>query len=122
VQGCTGVVTIGTDQDAETSVVGEGADPAVCECQYDWFVQNVPFDSDAAKAAGQGEDATTFTELNQQLQDDPQSMPEFVKEGLASSCGASAPTSTGPSGTAESQSGTTEAPSDTTAEPTDTTG
>jgi hypothetical protein len=122
VQGCTGIVTIGTEQDAETSIVGEGADTGVCECQYDWFVENVPFDSEAAEAQGQGGDAVTFTELNQQLQDDPQSMPDFVKEGLASACGDAAPASGGPSGTAEVQSGTSVAPSDTTVVPTESTG
>jgi hypothetical protein len=122
VQGCTGVVTIGTDQDAETSIVGEGADTSTCECQYDWFVQNVPFDSEAAGASGQGENALTFTELNQQLQDDPQSMPDSIKEGLESSCGSSATSSGGPSGTTEAQSGTTVAPSDTSATTTESTG
>jgi hypothetical protein len=121
IQGCTGIVTIGTDQDAETSIVGEGADESVCECQYQWFVDNLPFDSDAAKAAGQGDDATTFVELNQQLEENPNSMPDLVKEGLESSCGDSA-TSRGPSGTAEPQSGTSVAPSDTTVSSTESTG
>lgn len=81
-EGCTGIVTEGTGQDASTSSIGEGADLATCECQYDWFVQNVPFDSDAAEAAGLGPDAPNFVELNRQVQDDPNSLPEDIRQAM----------------------------------------
>jgi hypothetical protein len=100
IQGCTGIVTEGTALDASTSSVGAGADQATCECQYDYFVNNVPFDSAAAEAAGKGADATNFVDLNQQLEDDPNSMPDDIEQGLRTACGEA-----GSSG--EAQTGTT---------------
>jgi hypothetical protein len=106
IEGCTGIVTEGTALDASTSSVAAGADAATCECQYNWFVDNVPFDSDAQEAAGA---ATNFVELNQQLEDDPNSMPDDIKQGLQAACGGDgAPTTT------ESQAGTSIDPSATT--------
>jgi hypothetical protein len=108
-QGCTGIVTEGTALDASTSSIGSGASRAVCECQYEYFVTNVPFDSAAAEEAGAGPDAPNFVELNQQVEDDPESLPQDIKDGLqrcADSGGAS-------SGTGESQAGSTVAPSET---------
>lgn len=122
VQGCTGIVTEGTALDASTSSLegGAGADPQTCECQYNYFVDNVPFDSEAAEQQGEGPDAPNFVELNQQLEDDPNSMPDDIKNGLQAACldGNSVGTTQGPG---ESQSGTTVAPSDTAAETTTTT-
>jgi hypothetical protein len=102
-QGCTGIVTEGTAIDASTSSIGAGASQAVCECQYDYFVQNVPFDSDAAEEAGLGPDAANFVELNQQVENDPGSLPQDIKDGLQA-CADSG---------GESQSGSTVAPPET---------
>jgi hypothetical protein len=112
-QGCTGIVTEGTAEDASTSSIGAGASPAVCECQYEYFVENVPFDTEAAEAAGEGPDAVNFVELNQQVQDDPNSLPQDIRDGLQQACsdvgdGGSAPV------TSESQSDTTVTDGDTT--------
>jgi hypothetical protein len=96
VEGCTGIVTTGTAADASTSSVAPGASEDVCRCQYNWFVQNMPFDQQAAEDAGDGPDALNFKELNQQLQDDPTSMPQDVQDSLRSACldGGGATTST----------------------------
>ena len=85
-EGCTGIVTEGTAQDASTSSIGAGAGLATCECRYEYFVQNVPFDSEAAEAAGQGPDAVNFVELNQQVQNDPNSLPPDIRDGLQEAC------------------------------------
>jgi hypothetical protein len=107
-EGCTGIVTEGTALDASTSSIGEGADPSVCECQYEWFVDNLPFDSDAAEQQGQGPDAVNFVELNQQLEDDPNSMPEDIQSSLRTAClGGGGPTT---QGTGEAQTGTSAPP------------
>jgi hypothetical protein len=116
-QGCTGIATEGTAVDAPTSSIGEGAPESVCECQYDWFVENVPFDSEAAEQAGEGPDAVNFVELNQQLGDDPNSMPEDIQNSLRTACpndGGTTP------GTGEAQTGTSVAPPETEAETTTT--
>jgi hypothetical protein len=106
IQGCTGIVTEGTAIDASTSSVGAGADADTCECQYNWFVDNVPFDADAATAAGK---PWNFVDLNQQLEDDPNSMPDEIKQGLQAACGGD-----GAPATTEAQAGTTLDPSATT--------
>jgi hypothetical protein len=86
VEGCTGIVTTGTAEDASTSSVAAGASEDVCRCQYNWFVQNLPFDQQAADDANQGPDRLDFKELNQQLQDDPTSMPEYIQQDLRDAC------------------------------------
>ena len=80
----------------------------MCKCEYDWFVANVPFDQKTADSAGQGPDKVDFQELNQQLQDDPTSMPQDIQDSLNSACshGELVTPSTG-------QTGTSVAPSDT---------
>jgi hypothetical protein len=90
VEGCTGIVTTsGTAEDPSTSVViDNGANQDVCKCQYNWFVANVPFDQKAADEAGTP-DKVDFQQLNQQLQDKPDSMPEEYQSGLKSACGSS---------------------------------
>lgn len=121
IQGCTGIVTEGTALDTSTSSLegGAGADRGTCQCQYNYFVQNVPFDSEAAEQQQKGPDAVNFVELNQQLEDDPNSMPDDIKNGLQAACpdGNSVGTT---QGTGEVLSGTTVAPSDTAAETTTT--
>lgn len=115
-EGCTGIVTEGTGADASTSSIGEGADLAVCECQYDWFVQNVPFDADAAEAAGLGRDAPNFVELNQQVQDDPESLPENIRQAMRACADGTAPGTGEPQGEGagtSSTSSTTEPQGDT---------
>lgn len=84
-QGCTGIVTEGTAEDATTSSLGAGAPLDACECRYEWFVQNVPFDRAAAEQAGRA-DAVNFEELNEQLVDDPDSMPQEIQDGLNQAC------------------------------------
>jgi hypothetical protein len=117
IEGCTGVVTVGTAESASTSIVSDGAPAAVCECEYQWFVDNVPFDSAAAEEQGKGPDDLTFEELNEQLGDNANSMPQDIQDSLKSACqdGGSSP------GTAESQSGSTGSPNDTAIETTTTT-
>lgn len=115
IQGCTGIVTEGTALDASTSSIGPGAPLAVCECQYEYFVENVPFDSAAAEDAGLGPDAVNFVELNQQVENDPNSLPQDIKDGLQQACGDTGDAVSTP-GTSESQAGTTVAPSGTAAD------
>jgi len=96
IEGCTGIVTTGTAQDASTSSIAPGASEDVCRCEYQWFVDNMPFDQKAADENGQGPDRLDFEELNQQLQDDPTSMPQDVQDDLRQAClqGGGATTST----------------------------
>lgn len=126
IEGCTGIVTTGTtgtDGGAEgpsTSIVTtDGASSSVCKCEYDWFVANVPFDQKTADSAGQGPDKVDFQELNQQLQDDPTSMPQDIQDSLNSACNkgelvtpntAQTGTSVAPSGTAVETTTSTTAP------------
>jgi hypothetical protein len=117
IEGCTGVVTVGTAESASTSVVSDGASASVCECQYEWFVDNMPFDSEAAKTQNTRADGLTFDELNQQLGDNASSMPQDVQDDLKAACQGS---STSP-GTTESQAGSTGGPNDTAIETTTTT-
>jgi hypothetical protein len=86
IEGCTGVVTEGTVENPSTSIVTtDGASSGVCKCEYDWFVANVPFDQKTAATSGQP-DQVNFQDLNQQLQDDPTSMPQEIQDGLKSAC------------------------------------
>lgn len=119
IEGCTGVVTTsGTAENPSTSIVTDnGASRDVCKCQYDWFVENIPFDQKAADEAGTP-DQVDFQQLNQQLQDNPDSMPEDYQSGLKTACGTSTV------GAGESLTPTTRAaePTDTVAEETTSTG
>ncbi len=112
IEGCTGVVTSGTADSTSTSVITtNGASPDVCECEYNWFVDHMPFDQKAAEAQG-NRDALNFQTLNQQLQDNPDSMPQDIQDSLRSACAEGekvTPATTG-------QAGTTGAPSDTAVE------
>jgi hypothetical protein len=116
IEGCTGVVTSGTAESASTSIVSDGAPANVCECEYNWFVDHVPFDSEAAKTQDTRPDGLTFEELNQQLGDNANSMPQDIQDSLRSACpsGGTSP------GTTESQAGSTGSPNDTAIEPTTT--
>jgi hypothetical protein len=108
-EGCTGIATSGTAESTSTSVVTtDGASSEVCKCEYDYFVANVPFDQKAAEAQG-NKDAPNFQDLNQQLQDNPDSMPQNIQDDLRSKCAEGeqvTPTTSG-------QPGTTAPPSDT---------
>lgn len=117
VEGCTGVVTVGTAESASTSVVSDGAPTTVCECEYEWFVDNVPFDSEAAKTQDTRADGLTFDELNQQLGDNASSMPQDIQDSLKSACQGSGVSP----GTTESQTGSSGSPNDTAIETTTTT-
>lgn len=111
IEGCTGVVTTsGTAENPSTSIVTDnGASSTVCKCQYDWFVSNVPFDQQAADDAGTP-DQVDFQQLNQQLQDNPDSMPQEYQDALKSACGSSS-IGSGENVTPTTQAtGTTEAP------------
>jgi hypothetical protein len=114
IEGCTGIVTTGTtgsdgSGSPSTSVVTtNGASSGVCKCEYDWFVANVPFDQKTADSAGQGPDKVDFQQLNQQLQDDPTSMPQDIQDSLNSACsnGELVTPNTSPTGTSIATSGT----------------
>jgi hypothetical protein len=114
IEGCTGIVTTGTTGSdgsggPSTSVVTtNGASSSVCKCEYDWFVANVPFDQKTADSAGQGPDKVDFQQLNQQLQDDPTSMPQDIQDSLNSACskGELVTPNTSQSGTSIAPSGT----------------
>jgi hypothetical protein len=125
IEGCTGIVTTGdtatgdtamgdtatgdTAKSPSTSVVTtDGASSSVCKCEYNWFVNNVPFDQQTADSQGKGPDAVDFLELNQQLQDDPTSMPQDIQDSLNSACSKAelVTPNTGQTGTSVAPSGT----------------
>jgi hypothetical protein len=91
-------------------VAENGASGDQCQCRYNYFVAHVPYDKSAAEAAGTP-DAVNFTELNQQLEDDANSMPDDIKNALAAAC----PENAGPTpATTEAQTSTSIGTTDTT--------
>jgi hypothetical protein len=77
IQGCTGEGTGAT-----------GASSDYCQCAYRYFVDNVPFDADAAKEAGLPEEPN-FVAVNDALEQADDAMPESLEQAIAASCGTS---------------------------------
>jgi len=74
-QGCTGADT------------GEqGASEDYCRCAYQWFVDNVPINAEAATEQGLPEEPN-FTQLNKDLSNDPEALPADIRDALATTCG-----------------------------------
>lgn len=83
-QGCTGEGT------------GErGASGDYCRCAYQWFVDNVPVNAEAAKEQGLPEEPN-FVQLNDELSKDPNALPAGIRDGLAEACGSGATGGTAP--------------------------
>lgn len=79
--GCTAV-----SPPPDTTSLGTGASQAYCQCAYNWFVDNVPYDTGNPETF----DGTTFKSLSSKLGDSPADMPEAIQTGLANDCGTSA--------------------------------
>lgn len=65
-----------------------GAPAGVCECAYNWFTDNVPYntaakDSDPRFANYGGK---TFVELNTQLKNSPDAFPSEITAALTTAC------------------------------------
>ncbi len=98
-QGCTGEST-------DTTV----ASADYCQCAYQYFVDNVPFDADAAKEAGLPEQPN-FKQVNEDLTKADDAMPDAIEQDIAAACGTSAapgpdtggPTTTAATGTSLAQ-------------------
>lgn len=97
IQGCTGEGT-GTT----------GASSDYCECAYGYFVDNVPFDAEAAKEAGLPEDPN-FVAVNDALEKADDAMPESLEQAIAAACGTSdqpGPDTGGPTTSSTAPTGT----------------
>ncbi|MGZ4728895.1 MAG: hypothetical protein ACXWB2_14335 [Acidimicrobiales bacterium] len=101
VAGCTGNTSDNGDP-GNTSNAGNQppttlASTSACECAYNWIVLNIPY-NDANKntpitvegVGSQTFDSSyggkTFESINNDLANNPENMPQEVKDGLASSC------------------------------------
>jgi len=65
-----------------------GAPAGVCNCAYDWFTENVPYNTTAKNAdpkfANYG--GKTFVELNIQLKNSPDAFPSEITAALTAAC------------------------------------
>lgn len=79
----------------ETTSLGSGATQKYCQCAYNWFVDNVPYDTANPDVYA----GATFKSLSSKLGDSPADMPEAIKNDLATACGTSADPKTAPTTT-----------------------
>lgn len=93
--GCTETAPpANTDETGES--LGEGATEQYCQCSYNWFVNNVPYgdpedsDGDASSVPNADFAAFNFKQINSDVSDDPNAMPEAIQTALADECGTSA--------------------------------
>jgi len=104
IEGCTGIYV---DSNGSTSTIADrqGASNGTCECAYDWFTKNVPYNTDAKNGdpAFAGYEGKTFVELNQELKTSPDKFPSEITAALTQTCpgfggSASTPTTAGTGG------------------------